>query len=102
MSDILDEEIPAQECCPSECGELYDYAHRAHDQLVEAMKVVAAARHCSTHPVNADTCGVCGQHFADCEEFVVEVIPAVPACPGAQVRKALVTLDAFLSSHDDA
>ena len=61
-----------------------------------------ALRDCGTHEINADTCGVCGKHFADCETDTryaghmsdpeTPVPPPVEyACPGARARAALAT-----------
>lgn len=70
--------------------------------LVEAYRVVQAARDCGTHPVNDDTCGVCGLHFHECESEMRCVgdetdgrdipIGREFACPGARVRLALKSM----------
>jgi len=62
----------------------------------------AALRDCATHPVNADTCGVCGRHFPECEvdQQFMEAPSMVkdptlirqPACAGARAREALRAL----------
>ena len=61
----------------------------------ELEKALAA---CGTHHVNADTCGVCGLHFEQCEEdrFYTAGPPFDPAesklaCAGAVARQVLAT-----------
>jgi hypothetical protein len=70
-------------------------------------KLKATLKDCGTHFVNADTCGVCGKHFHDCEELKsceeIEVLPSTVshasyiltpsgfACPGARARALLAS-----------
>lgn len=56
-----------------------------------------ALQDCARHSINFDTCGVCGQHFDDCESdraVADEDQPftdenTFPACPGARARALL-------------
>lgn len=57
--------------------------------------LVTAARNCGIDEENPDTCGVCGLHFAECEQDrYVGAVSDTPCCTGAIVRKALKALDA--------
>jgi hypothetical protein len=62
-------------------------------------ELIAEAKDCGTHPINFDTCGVCGKHFAECEveRLVDDEVCGCddgPACPGARVRVVLRKLKA--------
>jgi len=78
---------------------LDEHAHADGKRIAELEAVVEAARPCGTHPVNDDTCGVCGLHFAECEAERASDddspdATTFPACPGARVRLALAALSA--------
>lgn len=66
------------------------------EKVESGIDVERALAECVVHPINTDTCGVCGEHFAECEEhrashgdppFTAE--NTFPACPGARGRALL-------------
>lgn len=68
--------------------------YRQHaEQERDAFKAVLKL--CATHPVNPDTCGVCGLHLNECDVDLVLVDcenpsgPTEPACAGAKARALL-------------
>jgi hypothetical protein len=68
----------------------------------EVRRLREALSDCGTHAINADTCGVCGEHFAFCEsdlEAFGDIVDenGIPrgrrfACPGARARALLEKL----------
>ena len=69
---------------------------------MERDRLIVALRDCAAHEVNADTCGVCGEHFTDCEAAQQCTDDEVdehdistgrePACPGARARVLLAAI----------
>jgi hypothetical protein len=72
-------------------------------QFIDNVKLRAVAEECAVDQQSPDLCGVCGEHFADCEEDQCAVpanesendldIPTgrEPACAGAKMRALLTS-----------
>jgi hypothetical protein len=91
--------------CPA-CAVLERQQLRAEDVTLRARLAALesrlhaaeeALRDCGTNDTNPDTCGVCGKHFAQCEEErwvdgdedEPYLAKTRPACAGARARAAL-------------
>ena len=77
-----------------------DMTNMGIDELtLRIIELESVLEQCATHPVNSDTCGVCGEHFEDCEKDIVCIgddadehdIPTgrTFGCPGARARRVL-------------
>ena len=67
------------------------------DQVNALLDVAEEAQHAGVNEQNPDTCGVCGKHFAECEEersthdeppYTAAPVDW-PSCPGARIRESL-------------
>ena len=67
-----------------------EFATHLATELLRFQKIASLVCY---HPINFDTCGVCGKHYWECDEDLVHLGdmdgPTEPACPGGKARLLL-------------